>query len=172
MLFDPAEYKKHTGSPKDLNYRAATDSEAARCRKLERIRILTIPLSILIVVVAIGFIIAIYQMKDPSVIIKYAAWIMLGIAVLNVIRYIVCFKKSESFEVAEAELVGYMEINNRPYVSVWCAKEEIYIKKLRFFTSFHRYQGMRLLVVKGIRSGNKKPYYFTISKDADPVTAS
>ena len=66
-------------------------------------------------------------------------------------------------------MVGYMEVNNRPYMSVWCEKDQVYLPKMRYLSTFHREQGMPLLIVRGDRGEGKKPNYFVVTAFNDPM---
>ena len=170
MIFDPAEYTSHKGTTEDITYRKATEEETARLRRLENIRSkMTGPVSLIIIGFSVALLIYFSTSKEFSDIFMYAAGLFVILAVMNSIRAFVSTRKSNSYEIAEGIMVGYMEVNNRPYMSVWCEKDEVYIPKLRYLSTFHREQGMPLLIVRGDRGEGKKPNYFVVTAANDPI---
>lgn len=170
MLFDSAEYTKYKGTPEDISYRSATPEEEARFRRLEKVRAsISGPASIIMIIASVGFLIFFSVNKDFGDIFFYAAGLFVILSVFNTIKQFMRTRKSKSFEVAEGVMVGYMEVNNRPYMSVWCEKDQVYLPKLRYLSTFHREQGMPLLIVRGDRGEGKKPNYFVVTAYNDPI---
>lgn len=170
MIFDSAEYTQHKGTPEDISFRRATAEEEARFKRLEGLRAsISGPASIIMILASVGFLIFFSVNKQFGDIFFYAAGVFVILSVLNTIKEFMRTRKSKSFEVAEGVMVGYMETNNRPYMSVWCEKDQVYLPRLRYLSTFHREQGMPLLIVKGDRGEGKKPNYFVVSAYNDPI---
>jgi len=175
MLFDPSEYKQHKGTPDDLNFRRADEQLEERCRKVDKMRQLRIPVSIFTLVIVSLFLYVFYRgiPKDDTIysrIMIGAVVLFIVLTVISVIKgIIISIGKVEYFEVTEAECVGVIRYKNRTFVSVWCEKEQVYIPKLRYMSVYNIFKEMPLYVVKGDRGEGKKPVYFVISRNQDPL---
>lgn len=170
MIFDSAEYTKYKGTPEDINYRKATEEETARLKRLESIRSkISAPVSAIFIILSVALLIYFATNPEFGMIFVYGAGLFVILSIMNIIKLFVHTRKSESFEIAEGIMVGYMEINHRPYMSVWCEKDHVYVPKLRYLSTFHREQGMPLLIVRGDRGEGKKPNYFVVSAYNDPI---
>ena len=170
MIFDSAEYTRHKGTPEDITYRKATEEETARFRRLEDVRAgIAGPASVLFIGVSVFLLIYFIKTNGFNDIFVYAAGLFVILSVVNTVKQFILTRKSDSFEVAEGIMIGYAEVNNRPYMSVWCEKDQVYIPKLRYLSTFHYEQGMPLLIVRGDRGEGKKPNCFVVSAYNDPI---
>lgn len=170
MIFDPAEYTKHKGTFEDISFRSATADEEARLKRLEGVRSkLVAPISFVFILFSVALLIYFMKNDQFSQIFVYGAGLFVILSVMNTIKAFVQTRHSESFEIADGIMVGYMEVNNRPYMSVWCEKDQVYLPKVRYLSTFHREQGMPLYVVRGDRGEGKKPNYFVVTAHNDPI---
>lgn len=170
MIFDSAEYTRHKGTPDDISFRRATAEEEERLSRLENVRSkMVAPISIIIILACCGLLVYFIMNPGFSQIFVYAAGLFVILSVMNTIKAFVTTRKSNSYEIAEGIMVGYMEVNNRPYMSVWCEKDQVYLPKMRYLSTFHREQGMPLLIVRGDRGEGKKPNYFVVTAFNDPM---
>lgn len=170
MLFDSAEYKRYKGTPEDISYRKATEEETARLKRLEKLRSqVSGPASIVIIVFCVLALIYFSVNSQFGQIFIYVSGLFVILAVMNSIKQFYLTRKSKSYEIAEGVMVGFMRINKRPHMSVWCEKDQIYLPKLRYLSTLHYKQGMPLLIVRGDQGEGKKPQYFVVSAYDDPI---
>lgn len=166
MITDVLEYRKHKGTPDDVHFRKATEEEAERCRKAEKLKALSIPgaaIAVLICICFLGYVIVSFG----ELLYIAVAGVFLLVAVGGLIFRICDYKTSESFELAEGQTIVISRTNKRKYASVWCEADEVYLPKLRFLSITHLYTNTPLYVVKGNRGEGKKPHYFVIPAPAN-----
>ena len=170
MIFDPAEYTRYKGTPEDITYREATEEETERLRRLEDVRSkLSGPISVIFIVFSCALFVYFATHDEFSQIFMYGAGLFVILSVVNTLKQYKITRKSIAYEIAEGIMVGYKEINNRPYMSVWCEKDQVYIPSLRYLSTFHRSQNMPLLIVRGDQGDGKKPVYFVVTAANDPI---
>ena len=162
------QYRQYKGKPEDITFRTATQHEHERCMRVMEYRKTKVPSMIVFFIVSLAFCFYFSTQSDEPIF-RYGPYIIPLLALISIIISIFREKKCESFEIAEGTLVGFKYINKKPYASVWCEKDQIYLPTLRYFSVFHRQFGMPLLIVKGYRGEGKKPRYFVISYHDDPL---
>lgn len=167
-VFD-VEYRKFKGSPEDLNFKVAPEDIASRCKNAETYKRATIPGDIIAIVFCVCLFFYLFTSTDFEPIVRFAPLVFVLIAVLKLIFDIRRYRRSDHFEIAEGVLVSTSEVNKRRYVSVWCEKDQIYLPRVLYCSVFHYTPGLPLYVVRGSREDGKKPRYFAISLNPDPL---
>lgn len=171
MIGEMIERSKKKGKPEDLTYRAVTPEEERRCRKAENMKNLAIPgmiIGSILSLVLCGYIF--YACFESAIIISIAAVVFFVAEIVVTILRWKDLKKSISYEIAEGEIHSLIKTKHRTYVVAWCEKDELCVSKFRYLSAFVPLTGKKVLLVRGDRGEGRKPSYFAIAPEGDPMT--